>query len=187
MAKLYAKGFRQSADATCGPASVILATQSLGLKEKQEAAWRSPKFSRWLPVHQFLERGMALHELLFISELLYRGKINFSLQRAYPENKPFFLQDVVESLSLKKSILIVNYKQDDFVAHNPPCVQGNPHYSPLIDWDESKNQLLVADVDPLIQKPYWVSLDALFSSMAKINPAFHLPRGWLKLSLRSSQ
>ena len=44
MLKKYNEGFRQQHLATCGPASVILATYGLGLDMKKEEAWQNPEF-----------------------------------------------------------------------------------------------------------------------------------------------
>lgn len=57
--RFYNDGFRQNSDSTCGPASVIFSALSLGLEKKQESAWRKTKFKPWIPVDNFLQRGMA--------------------------------------------------------------------------------------------------------------------------------
>lgn len=175
---VYNTGFRQSTDATCGPASVALATVGLGFRLKKESEWRNNTFLQWMPVDQFLDRGMALHELHFISQLIYGQKIDITMRRSYPENLPIFLNDIASSFQTMRSVIIVNYPQDDFV-HTAPHPSGNPHYSPLIDWDENQSSVLIADVDPAIKEPYWVGIDAIFQSMSQCNPATKLPRGWL--------
>ena len=183
--KLYQASFRQSCDATCGPASIILATASLGLEQKQESEWVSSGFARWMPVNQFLERGMALHELQFISELIYGKKLDIVARRSYPENFPQFLNDIRCSFEQNNSVIIVNYLQDDFV-HTTPAATGNPHYSPVVDWDKINHKILIADVDPAILEPYWVNIADIYQSMTHCNPAFNIPRGWLVLHKREA-
>ncbi|MDP1603961.1 MAG: phytochelatin synthase family protein [Legionella sp.] len=184
MLKLYLAGFRQTTEATCGPASVILATQSLGLDIKQECEWRNSEFKPWMPVDQFMERGMALHELEFISELIFVKQIDVKATRAYPENFPVFLKDIKTSFNKENSVVIVNYRQTDFIKHQG--VDENPHYSPLVAWDKDAQKICVADVDPLVKEPYWVSIDDMFQSMSHSNFLYHLPRGWLVLYRRKS-
>lgn len=183
---LYEKGFRQKHHAMCGPASIILATQSLGLDAKEESEWTSQKYSAWMPVDDFLVRGMALHELQCTSELIYGEQIEILLRRAFPENYSLFLDDIEAYNQLQTSVIVINYRQDDFVSTNPDCQQGNPHYSLIIDWNSSKKEILIADVDFGIKKQYWVNIEAMFQSMNHCNPAIGIPRGWLVLRKRSA-
>lgn len=183
---IYLKGFRQSSDATCGPASVILSSCGFGLAQEKESLWRDDFFAAWMPVQDFPVRGMALHELAFISQIIYKDNLEITFRRSFPENLPFFLDDIKDSIHEAKTVLIVNYLQDDFVRHNSPCELGNPHYSPLIDWNGERETVLIADVDPVINVPYEVSVHKLFQSMTKLNPSIPLPRGWIKLKLRGS-
>jgi hypothetical protein len=178
----YRDGFRQSSDTTCGPASVILAAHGLGLKSEKEHRWSAQELGKWVPVTNFLLRGMSLHELQFISELIYEQKIDIQLRRAYPENFQLFLKDIEESFLFQDAVIIVNYLQDDIVSVNP-CKHGNPHYSPIISWSSVKNEILIADVDPDVKEPYWVSVEAIFRSMEK-STVMKIPRGWLKLRKR---
>ena len=181
--ELYKAGFRQSCDVTCGPSSIILATVGLGLNLQQESDWVSANFARWVPVDHFLERGMMLQELQFTSELIYGKKLDIVARRSYPENLPVFTNDIRHSFQSKNSVIIVNYLQDDFV-HTTPCASGNPHYSPVVDWDQPRNKILIADVDPAIQEPYWVNITDMFQSMSHCNPALNIPRGWLVIHKR---
>ena len=181
--QLYNDGFRQTHDATCGPASIALASIGLGLKIKQESEWINRDHARWMPVDQFLERGMALHELQFISQLIYGQDIDISTRRSYPENLSLFLSDVKCSFHNMDSVIIVNYQQDDFIA-NKSSPSGNPHYSPVVNLSWEKNEIMIADIDPEIQAPYWVKIENIFQSMSHCNPAFNIPRGWLVLRKR---
>ena len=185
MLKIYLNGFRQTTDATCGPASVILATLGLGLDTKQESEWRNTQFKPWMPVEHFLDRGMALHELEFISELIYVNQIDVKARRAYPENFSVFLNDLNTSFIEEKSIVIVNFRQTDFII-NPIGTDENPHYSPIIGWDARRKKISVADVDPLVREPYWVGVDEMFQSMSHSNFLYHLPRGWIVLYSRKN-
>lgn len=182
--QIYNAGFRQSTDATCGPTSMALATMGLGLELKQESEWINSSFSQWMPVDQFLERGMALHELQFISQLIYGQEIDIVMRRSYPENLPLFLNDIQNSFQTMRSVIIVNYQQDDFI-YTAPHPSGNPHYSPIVDWNQSQNEIWIADVDPAIKVPYWVKIESIFQSMSNCNPAINLPRGWLVLYKRT--
>ena len=183
--ELYHTGFRQDSDATCGPASVILASQGLGIDMKSETEWLDKRLAQWMPVDQFPIRGMALHELLFVSELIYGQTIEIKVRRAYRENFSLFQQDIKNSFLTMNAVLVANFRQDDFIS-TTFCASGNPQYSPIIGWNENKNELMVADVDPSLQEPYWVTIDALFQSMSHCNPALGIPRGWLVLHKRLS-
>lgn len=181
--QLHKDGFRQSTDATCGPASIALAAIGLGLEPKKESEWRNVNFSQWMHVHKFPERGMALHELQYISQLIYGQEIDIALRRSYPENFSLFLNDIEYSFETQRSVIIVNYQQDDFI-HTAPIPSGNPHYSPVVNWDKRKNEVLIADVDPEVNEPYWVKIKEIFKSMSHCNPTNNLPRGWLVLYRR---
>lgn len=102
MLQFYKTGFRQDHEATCGPTSMILATLGFGFEKKQASEWINPRFSSWMPVEQFLERGMALHELQFISECIYENMINVIAKRAYPENFSLFWQDITDAFQTQK-------------------------------------------------------------------------------------
>ncbi|CDZ76433.1 Phytochelatin synthase [Legionella massiliensis] len=184
MLDIYKKGFRQQHEATCGPASIILSATGLGLEKKEESEWIDKRFKRWLPVHEFLDRGMALHELLFISELVYAGKISLTLYRSYEENYAIFIDEIKNAFQTRNAVLVVNFLQADFIKGLSSDSKGNPHYSPLVAWKTKENEVLLCDVDQAIQEPYWVKIDAIFQSMAKYNPAYNLPRGWLVLKKR---
>jgi hypothetical protein len=180
---LYHTGFRQGSDATCGPASIILASYGLGLDIQPETAWRDNRFSQWMPVDQFLIRGMGLHELQFASELIYGQRIELKLRRAYPENLSLFQDDIKDAFTTMQSIIVVNFRQDDFLS-STFCSLGNPHYSPVAGWDKKQNQLMIADTESFVKEPYWVTVEDMFQSMSHCNPAFGIPRGWLVLRKR---
>lgn len=186
MIELYKAGFRQEHEATCGPASIILATIGLGFERKQESEWTNTSYSPWMPVHQFLERGMALHELHLISELVYENKLDITAKRAYGEDFPLFLKDIRESFRTKHSVIVANYRQDDFISNFVPCLQGNPHYSPIVGWKPKEGKVLLCDIDAAIQDLYWINIKTLFQSMSHYNPALNLPRGWLVLKKRDN-
>ena len=76
-----------------------------------------------------------------------------------------------------------NYQQDDFIE-NKSSPSGNPHYSPGVNLSWEKNEIMIADIDPEIQAPYWVKIENIFQSMSHCNPAFNIPRGWLVLRKR---
>lgn len=184
MAKLYQDGSRQTQDSTCGPASVILACLSLGLEKKEESDWRKPELKTWMPVDDFLQRGMAIHELQFVSEMIFPKRLEVQFRRAYPENYPQFLSDLKSCFQQTKQVIICNFLQKDFVK-NLTDPSGDPHYSPLLDFDEGQQKIQVADVDPLVHEPYWTDIKLMFQSMSIANPAFNLPRGWLILTRRA--
>lgn len=181
--ELYHTGFRQKSDATCGPASIILASMGLGFDIKSEVEWLDNRLAQWMPINQFPIRGMALHELQFVSELIYGQTIEIKIRRAYRENFPLFQQDIKDSFSIMNTVVVANFRQDDFIS-TTVCASGNPHYSPIAGWDESNQKLMVADVDPSVQEPYWITIEDIFQSMSHCNPAFGIPRGWLVLRKR---
>ncbi len=179
MLEHYLEGFRQSTDTSCGPASVILAAIGLGLDYCQENCWQAECFAQWLPVHDFHKRGMALHELGFLSEIIFARQLEVRYQRAYPANDAVFKDDIQRATKEQQAVVVVNFLQDDFVDINSKAKDGSPHYSPVMN--STSSHILVADVDFNITYPYWVHIEDMFNSMAKINPAYNLPRGWLVL------
>lgn len=184
MLELYQAGFRQAHDATCGPASVILSTLGLGLEKRQESDWIDARFKKYFLVGDFLERGMALHELHFISEMLYSQNIEIIERRAYLENYPLFVDDVSAAFNSQQTVIIVNYKQVDFVANLGHCALGHPHYSPIVKCNLNHHKIMIADIDQSVSAPYWVTFKTMFESMSAIHPVFNMPRGWLILKRR---
>jgi len=182
LTEIYAKGFRQRDKCTCGPASLSLVHEALGLGVKEENHWLNPKFSQWLAINDFRQRGMALHELHAAAELGFGKTVEVCIKRAFPENEEVFRKDLLQ-FKTKKFHLILNFDQDVFLDA-PEKDENNPHYSPVAQFDPKKNLLLIADVDPLIKKAYWISLETAFKGMSIPNPAFGLPRGWLTLRHR---
>ncbi len=57
---LHARGFRQKAECTCGPASLSLISVALGFPEIPEENWISQEKKRWLSVDQFPTRGCSV-------------------------------------------------------------------------------------------------------------------------------
>jgi hypothetical protein len=186
ISELYQAGFRQQSEATCGPASIILASQGLGLCMHSESQWIDERFAKWVPVEKFLIRGMALHELQFVSELIFGQQVEIKIRRAYPENFSLFQQDIKDSFRTMNTVIVANFRQDDFM-NTTACELGNPHYSPIISCDKHSHKVMVADVDSLVLEPYWVAIDALFHSMSHCNPTLNIPRGWLVLRARGGE
>jgi len=179
--KIYNAGYRQQHEATCGPSSVILAAYGLDLTIKNAEDWINPNFSRWLPVEKFLIRGMALHELYLTSELIYRQAMDIKIKRAYFSNYSLFEKDIQKSFQDLNSVITINYVQSDIVqTFNQDDKTG--HYSPIIDFNESEDKILIADVDPEVKLAYWANIKDVFQSMSQVLPALGLPRGWLVLS-----
>ena len=82
----YERGFRQATECSCGPASLILVSEALGLPAKEESACYDPNFGKWLRVAEFGTRGMAIHELALAAELIFGSEVEVLLRRAFPEN-----------------------------------------------------------------------------------------------------
>jgi len=184
---LYEAGHRQKHPCTCGPSSLSLVTQALGLDPKTESAWLSTDFSRWIPVEKLTtERGMALHEAHLTTEVVYPQDVEITLRRAYSENRQQFVSDLRDAANRTDVAVVINFAQDH-VLDQPFQGQGSPHFSPVAGFDEQEQRVLIADVDYEITKPYWVSVDRLYESMAFTNPAFKTPRGWLVIRKRTSK
>ena len=182
--ELYHSGHRQEHPCTCGPASVSLVAQALGCAKKPESAWLAPELSRWVPVEQFTtKRGMALHEANFTTEMVYSHNLDVQLRRAFPENIALFKADLEEAATRDDIALVMNFTQDHALSQ-PMQGQGSPHFSPISGYDTETGEILVCDVDFEIPTPYWISVERAFESMAFINPAFKMPRGWLRIRSR---
>jgi hypothetical protein len=181
---LHKAGHRQKHACTCGPSSLALVTQALGLDPKPESAWLAPEFAKWLPLEQLTTtRGMALHEAFFTTEVVYPKELDIQLKRAYPENLPALLRDLESAEQREDTAIILNFAQDH-VLGQPFQGQGSPHFSPVGGYDAAAGRILIADVDYEITAPYWCSVDRAFEAMAFINPAFQTPRGWLVVRRR---
>ncbi len=182
---LHQAGHRQLHPCTCGPSSLSLVTQALGLEVKPESDWLKPAFAKFIPLTELTTtRGMALHEAHFTTELVFPNELEIKLKRAFPENLPEFIKDLEEVSARDDTAVVINFTQDHLLDQ-PFQAQGSPHYSPVAGFDALDRRLLVADVDYEIPEPYWVSVEKAFEGMAFINPAFQTPRGWLLIRRRS--
>ncbi len=182
--RAYSGGTRQLDDCTCGPASLALAANAIGLERLPETAWLSSDFKRWLPIDEFRTRGITLHEAAVTTELLFRDRIEVRLRRAYPENLSQLVQDVEEaSLRNGDRAVVVNFCQD-LILGKKTRDDGSPHYSPVAGFERDGARILLADVDREIEKPYWVTGAELFAAMQVPNPELGTPRGWLVLRKR---
>lgn len=179
----HQQGFRQQHECLCGPASLSLVSEAMGLGTISEETWVSPKWKKWMPCEDFLVRGLALHELLFMAEVTLGQQVEITLSRAYPENKEKFLDDLREASTCNDYGLILNFAQDHLMGR-PFDDQGYPHYSPVGAYVVKAQEILVADIDREIPRAYKVSVDRAFQGMTFTNPAFGVPRGWLKLRRR---
>lgn len=181
MRSLHEAGFRQKDYYTCGPASLALAAEAAGLGKVDESQWIDPKFSRWLNVADFPNRGISLQELLMAAEFTLGPRAAVSHHRAYPEAREKFRQDIEESVS-GQAVIIINFTQDHLTGHEG--WHGSPHFSPIAGYDPEGDRVYIADVDDEITEGYWASIDRVFEAMTFMNLDFQLPRGWLVIRPR---
>ncbi|HLD98884.1 MAG TPA: phytochelatin synthase family protein [Bdellovibrionota bacterium] len=182
--KRYESGFRQATECSCGPASLVLIADALGLPAKEESACYDPKFGKWLRVDEFENRGMAIHELALAAELIFGSEVEVLLRRAFPENLHQFISDLKECRDRDQSTMILNFAQDHVTGRTFQD-QGYPHHSPVAGFDEKGVQVLIADVDSEVTAAKLVPVSTVFEAMAFMNPAFGVPRGWLLIRKRS--
>lgn len=181
--EIFAEGYRQKDECTCGPASLVLVGRALNLPAISEEDCLAPKFAKWLRVEEFRTRGMAIHELALAAELIWGSRVEIILRRAFSENRKTFTTDLSECANGTLSAMILNFAQDhllDRKLHE----QGYPHFSPVCGWDQSGGSVVISDVDPELKEPYSVPADKAFAGMALTNPAFGIPRGWLLIRRR---
>ena len=182
--ELHKAGHRQKHPCTCGPSSLSLVTQALGLEPKPELAWLAPEFAKWIPLEQLTtQRGMALHEAHFTTEAVYPKALEIQLKRAYPENLSVLIRDLEEAGRRDDLAIVLNFAQDH-ALDQPFQGQGSPHFSPVAGYDPAGRRVLIADVDYELPEPYWISVERAFEAMSFTNPAFQTPRGWLVIRKR---
>ena len=179
----HTSGVRQLHPCTCGPASVALAFKALGAAGVKEDNFLSEKFKQWLPVGEFLTRGFALHELQLVAEVIGENRFEIRLRRAFSENRSLFEQDLKAAVSEDDQVVVINFTQAS-ILNTEFGTQGDPHFSPICGYDPVLRSIKVADVDQDIQSIYTRTFDQIYRAMETINPAFGLPRGWLRIKKR---
>lgn len=169
----------------CGPATVTIVANSLGLP--------APVATRWAPFHLWTEDelfdaagqkpkifgmvmsvGLTLAELgEFIDNVGMKAEVHF----ASDLSEDSFRDLVKATLADPKKRLIVNYDRQEFGEI------GTGHISPIGAYDSATDSVLILDVARYKYPPKWVPLAGMLAAMMHDDPSSQKSRGTVVISL----
>jgi len=172
----------------CGPATVTIVANSLGLT--------APEATRWAPYHLWTEdalfraagqkpkifgevmsAGLTLAELgEFITNVGMKPEVHF----ASDLSEDSFRDLVKATLADPRKRLIVNYDRQEFGEI------GTGHISPIGAYDAATDSVLILDVARYKYPPKWVPLAGMLAAMMHDDPSSKLSRGTVVISLPES-
>lgn len=172
----------------CGPATVTIVANSLGLER--------PLNTRWAPYHLWTEDalfdaagqkpkifgevmsvGLTLAEL---GEFITNVGMSPEVHPASEMSVDQFRDLVKATLSDPKKRLIVNYTREEFGEI------GTGHISPIGAYDEATDSVLILDVARYKYPPKWVPLAGMLAAMMHDDPSSGVSRGAVAISLPES-
>lgn len=172
----------------CGPATVTIVANSLGLP--------APESTRWAPYHLWTEDelfeaagqkpkifgevmsvGLTLAELgQFIENVGMKPEVHF----ASDLSEDAFREIVKATLTDPAKRLIVNYDRQEFGE------VGTGHISPIGAYDAATDSVLILDVARYKYPPKWVPLAGMLAAMMHDDPSSQKSRGTVVIGLPES-
>ena len=172
----------------CGPATVTIVANSLGLP--------APESTRWAPYHLWTEDelfeaagqkpkifgevmsvGLTLAERgQFIENVGMTPEVHF----ASDLSEDSFRDLVKATLADPRKRLIVNYDRQEFGEI------GTGHISPIGAYDAATDSVLILDVARYKYPPKWVPLAGMLAAMMHDDPSSQKSRGTVVISLPES-
>ena len=118
------------------------------------------KGRRGLPVR---ELGLVVNASLKEFNLTHQEVKTIPLLKKMPnldQLKKELLEDLICFENNSKSLIIAHFNQAVFIGD-----LHVPHISPVGAFDIKQNQVLMLDVDPEVNSPYWVSFNTFFNGL----------------------
>ena len=122
------------------------------------------------------EEGFTIEELSALIKILSGLKVSF-FHAGWEENE-YHYTDFLNHLKINRdnpySKVIVNYSRESVAGTGT----NRGHFSPVADYNQSKNMVLLLEVGGISQS-YWIDAHDLFSAMNTIDTSCNMPRGWI--------
>jgi len=176
----------------CGPTSVAIALNSLGIHDPtpapmfpyhlltQETVF-TPENLKVKSYQKVMEEGLTLDELRLFAEHLGVKAEAIHASADVPKDT---LRDKIRSALVTPGIrVIVNYARKALQQQTPDESGDGGHISPIAAYDAPSDSFLVMDVARY--KPYgpvWITFDDFLRAMELVDKASTLPRGILIVS-----
>lgn len=172
--------FHTQADpAFCGPASLVMCLNALGIDPGR--LWRGPW--RWFseelldccaPLETIRERGVTLDQLACLARC---NGADSKLERPDGTDLDSFRELVRTAAGRAEdpSLVIASYSRRGLGQ------TGGGHFSPLGAYHGARDLVLILDVARFKYPPHWVPLEALYRAMLHTDPDTGRQRGWATL------
>lgn len=172
--------FHTQADpAFCGPASLVMCLNALGIDPGR--LWRGPW--RWFseelldccaPLEKVREGGITLDQLACLARC---NGAESTLERPNAADIQRF-RELVRTTARRAedpSLVIVSYSRRALGQ------TGGGHFSPIGAYNAERDLVLILDVARFKYPPHWVPLAALYGAMLDTDPDTGRQRGWVTL------
>jgi hypothetical protein len=129
-------------------------------------------------------KGLTLEQLRQASQLaLKHFGLAAEVELVHAENTALFEKNLKNLLkkneSGSKDFILANFDQAIYTDDT----QEFGHISPVIAYNSSKNEVLVADVDRDYYEPYWISFNTFLKGMQTTDPVSKKKRGLIYIKL----
>ncbi len=166
----------QSDPSFCGPGSLVVALNALGIDP--ERSWKGPW--RWF-AEDLLDCCASLAEIrehgLSVDQVACLARCNgadANVQRADTTNLPAW-RSALATAANGDGIVIASY---DRAAMGQT---GSGHFSPIGGYHAARDLVLILDVARFKYPPHWVPAEQLWRAMHALDRATGQARGWITL------
>jgi glutathione gamma-glutamylcysteinyltransferase len=166
----------QSDPSFCGPGSLVVALNALGIDPGR--SWKGPW--RWF-AEDLLDCCASLAEIrkhgLSIDQVACLARCNGAdaeMERAHANNLMAW-RAALATAANGSGIVIASY---DRAAMGQT---GSGHFSPIGGYHAARDLVLILDVARFKYPPHWVPAEQLWRAMHALDPATSAARGWITL------
>nr|AIG53838.1 phytochelatin synthase [Euglena gracilis] len=176
----------QNDPAYCGPGTIVMALNSLGLDPQR--MWKAPW--RWfseemlmscVPIEYAKRDGINFDEFACICEANGARARSYRADATTKEQFQKHVEDVTAQTDPVETQMVVSYSRSSLKQ------TGDGHYSPIGGYHKERQLVLVMDVARFKYPPHWVPLDALWEAMLQKDAETNRSRGYVLLSASSEK
>jgi glutathione gamma-glutamylcysteinyltransferase len=166
----------QSDPSFCGPGSLVVALNALGIDPGR--SWKGPW--RWFAedlldccasLADIREHGLNIDQVACLARC---NGANAGVQRADATNLPAWRRALATAAN-GDGIVIASYDRAEMGQ------TGSGHFSPIGGYHAARDLVLILDVARFKYPPHWVPAEQLWRAMHALDPATNEARGWITL------
>eukprot|EP00668_Euglena_longa_P026017 GGOE01032539.1.p1 GENE.GGOE01032539.1~~GGOE01032539.1.p1 ORF type:complete len:495 (+),score=110.54 GGOE01032539.1:193-1485(+) len=176
----------QNDPAYCGPGTIVMALNSLGLDPRR--MWKAPW--RWfseemlmscVPIEYVKRDGINFDEFACICQANGARARPFRADSTTKEQFQKHVEGVTSQTDMVDTQLVVSYSRSSLKQ------TGDGHFSPIGGYHKERKLVLVMDVARFKYPPHWIPLDALWEAMLQKDSETNRSRGYVLLSVSSER